>query len=143
MNVDRQVLFLLTVVLFGILFSLGPFGLSVGFFVTLSIIAAFLLGILGVYVFGGNMRLHTNLPFIAYVLALASAFIFMSDGFRSGSSTGFPFPWITVQPIGKRISLDVLVLALNALVFYVLLRLGRGMYRNVKQSPGQKRQAET
>ncbi|NJP37967.1 hypothetical protein [Alkalicoccus luteus] len=143
MNVDRQVLFLLTVVLFGILFSLGPFGLSVGFFVTISIIAAFLLGILGVYVFGGNMRLHTNLPFIGYVLTLATAFIYVPSSHLSASSYGIPAQWIFIQPISGRTSVDMLALALNVFCFYVLLRLGRGLYRNVKQSPGQKRQAET
>ncbi|WP_444685464.1 hypothetical protein [Alkalicoccus luteus] len=143
MKFSHQLLYLLLVI--GLLFiaMLGPLDMPFGLFAAIGLIVAFLTGVLGVYVFGGNMRLHTNLPFIGYILTLVTAFIYVPSSHLSASSYGIPAQWIFIQPISGRTSVDMLALALNVFCFYVLLRLGRGLYRNVFQSSGQKRQAET
>ena len=93
-------------------------------FIVPAIIVSLLIGVIGVYLFGEDMRLYKNLYFISYILTIGFAFVpvigvYNEDG---NSFYGFPAQWFSYYPSGY-VSLELLGFLFNYFLIYLTLNL--------------------
>ncbi|PYZ96651.1 hypothetical protein CR205_13200 [Alteribacter lacisalsi] len=120
-----KIIYIFSVLLVLITFSNRSYNIGdPGFFIPV-IIAALGIGIAGVYVFGDNMRLYTNLHFVSYILTVGFAFVAVVGVHIEGSSRsyGFPVQWFFYYPPTGSVSLNLLGFLFNFFLIYFFLRL--------------------
>ncbi|WP_280771626.1 hypothetical protein [Salipaludibacillus daqingensis] len=117
--------FIISVFLILSIFSNIAFNLEAFRFLVPVIIVAVGIGVIGVYLFGKDMKLHKNLHFISYVMTVGFAFVpvigvYMEGGTRS---YGFPSQWFFYQDISGYVSFNLIGFIVNYFIFYFILRL--------------------
>lgn len=122
-----KILYIISIFLLLVIFSYGSYNIKVGdvnVFVPAIIVALFI-GVIGVYLFGKDMRLYKNLYFISYVITLGIAFVPVIGVYmeRGNPSYGFPAQWFDYSPISGVVSFHLLGFLFNFFIFYLLLRL--------------------
>ncbi|WP_223701729.1 hypothetical protein [Sutcliffiella deserti] len=126
MNKDKlQIFYIISVFVFLAILSNRSYDIGEpSFFVPVSIVS-FVIGVVGVYLFGKDMRLYKNLYFISYVITVGMAFVpvigvYMESG---APSYGFPAQWFNYHPISGSVSFSIFGFLFNFFIFYFLLRL--------------------
>ncbi|UCZ55060.1 hypothetical protein LGQ02_10185 [Bacillus shivajii] len=88
-----KVFYVICVVLFLVLFSTRSYnnidGLS---FIVPVLIMALGIGVIGVYLFGSDMKLYNNLHFISYVMTVGFAFVPVIGVYIEGGTRSYGFP---------------------------------------------------
>lgn len=117
-----QILYIIIVSLLLIIFSNRTYTRG-GLNVIVPVITVSLgIGVIGVYLFGKDMKLHKNLHFISYVLTIGFAFVpvigvYIVDGTRS---YGFPAQWF-IHYMSGYVNLQLTGFLFNYYLFYFIL----------------------
>ena len=119
-----QVLYIISVLLLLIIFSNRAYN-NIGepSFIIPVIIFSLLIGVIGVYVFGNDMRLYKNLYFISYLITIGFAFVpdlgvYIEDGTYS---YGFPAQWFSYYP-SIYVTFELLGFLFDYFLIYLMLR---------------------
>ena len=126
MNKNKlKIFYIISVFVLLLFFSNCSFDIGKPSFFVPVIIVSLLIGIIGVYLFGNDMRLYKNLYFISYVLTLGIAFVpviglYTEDGIVS---YGFPSQWLYYYHLRGSVSFNLLGFLFNFFIFYLILQL--------------------
>ncbi|MFA9557641.1 hypothetical protein ACERII_10085 [Evansella sp. AB-rgal1] len=120
-----QILYIVIVFLFLAFFSTRSYNVGDPSFYVPSIIIALAIGVIGIYLFGKDMRLYKNLYFLSYVITIGIAFVpvigvFIENGNRF---YGFPAQWLSYYLPSGYVSLHLLGFLFNFFLIYFLLRI--------------------
>ena len=119
-----KIYYVITVFVLLLIFSNWSYDIGKPSFFVPVIIVSLLIGIIGVYLFGKDMRLYKNLYFISYVLTLGFAFLpviglHTEEGI---ASYGFPSQWLNYYHLSGSVSFNILGFLFNFFIFYILLQ---------------------
>ncbi|MBM7606676.1 hypothetical protein JOC75_004730 [Metabacillus crassostreae] len=89
------------------------------------IIVALIIGVMGVYLFGKDMKLYKNFYFLSYVITIGIVFVPVIGVYTEGDDSfyGFPAQWFSYYPINGSVSLQPLGFLFNCFIFYLIFRL--------------------
>ena len=94
-------------------------------FIVPVIIVSLLIGVIGVYLFGKDMKLYKNLHFISYLITVGFAFVpvvgvYIEDG---NHFYGFPAQWFGHYYLSGYVHFELLGFLFNYFIIYFILRL--------------------
>lgn len=119
-----KVFYIISIFLLLTIFSNRLYNIGDPSFLVPVIIIALGIGVIGVYLFGKEMKLYKNLHFISYVITVGFAFVpvlgvYIEDGNRS---YGFPAQWFSYYYINGSVSIHFSGFLFNYFIFYFILR---------------------
>ena len=126
MNKDKlKIMYVISVFVLLFIFSSGSYDIGKPNFFVPIIIVSLVIGIIGVYLFGNDLRLYKNLYFISYVLTLGIAFVPVIGLYTEEGvvSYGFPSQWLYNYHLSGSVSINLLGFLFNFFLFYFLFRL--------------------
>lgn len=126
MKMDKiRIIYIISVFLLLVTFSNRSYNIGEPSFIVPVIIVALVIGVVGVYLFGKDMRLYKNLYFISYILTIGFVFVpILGVHIEEGSrSYGFPAQWFNYYYLSGSVSLHLIGFLFNFFLFYFFLRL--------------------
>lgn len=136
-----QVVYLIGVSVLLILFNFSKVDLNSYTFLITSFGAALAVGLLGVYLFASDWKIHKNLFFWSYLFTLGFLY---SPGAGSSAAAdeilyGFPSPMVAYHTTWERIELNLIGFAVNFFIIYFVLKFLTRKLRKLarKASPGE------
>ncbi|MCR6105418.1 hypothetical protein HXA34_03870 [Salipaludibacillus agaradhaerens] len=118
-------LFILTVFLLLVIFSNRSYNnIQEPIFIISIIMVSLAIGIIGVYLFGKDMKVYKNLYFVSFLITVGMVFVsgggvFVEENHRS---YGFPAQFFTHYELSGYVSLNIGGFLLNFLIVYIILR---------------------
>ncbi|MFD2042898.1 hypothetical protein ACFSTA_01090 [Ornithinibacillus salinisoli] len=119
-----QVFYIISVLLLLMIFSNKAYN-NIGepSFLVPVIIGSLLIGVIGLYLFGKDMRLYKNLYFISYMITIGFAFVPVLGVYIENGDYfyGFPAQWFNYYSSGY-VNFEMLGFLFNFFVIYLVLR---------------------
>ncbi|MCD8510043.1 MAG: hypothetical protein LRY73_09365 [Bacillus sp. (in: Bacteria)] len=125
-----EVVYIIGVLLILSNFNNRPYNIGELSFILPAVLLALAVGVSGVYIFGKDMKLHKNLYFISYVLAVMFVFVPVIGVYSENGNLfyGFPAQWFNYYEQRGLVDIHILGFIFNFFVFYFLLKLLRLLY---------------
>ncbi|MGM0845101.1 MAG: hypothetical protein ACQEUT_09000 [Bacillota bacterium] len=120
-----KILYIFFVFLSLIIFTQGTYDIEAPSFFVPVFIVALIIGVIGVFLFGKDMRLYKNLYFLSYLITISIVFVpvlgvYFEDGNRF---YGFPAQWFSYYHISGSVSVELFGFLFNFFIFYFSFRL--------------------
>jgi hypothetical protein len=120
-----KIFYIIFVFLSLIIFPMRTYNIESPTFFVPVFIAAIIIGVIGVYLFGKDMRLYKNLYFLSYLTTISIVFIPVLGVYIEGDDRfyGFPAQWFSYYHISGSVSVELLGFLFNFFIFYFCFRL--------------------
>ncbi|MUK87833.1 hypothetical protein GMD78_05395 [Ornithinibacillus sp. L9] len=92
-------------------------------FLIIVIIGSLIIGLVGVYLFGKDMRIYKNLYFVSYIITIGFAFVPVLGVYIENGNYyyGFPAQWFSYYSNGY-VNFEILGFVFNFFIIYLVLR---------------------
>ncbi|MRH43271.1 hypothetical protein GH741_11325 [Aquibacillus halophilus] len=131
-----KILYIIVVFLLIVIFSNRSYNVGEPSFFVPVIIVSLVIGVIGVYLFGKDMRLYKNLYFLSYVITIGAAFvpIIGVNMEESNLSYGFPAQWFDYYHLSGSVSFHLFGFLFNFFIFYFVLRFSSKTFLRFSKS---------